>query len=207
MVRILNFISTKRLYLFRLHHLVWLFNCFLLLSIIGYIIVFAGLIHCKYGINMVRKFVVGGNWKMNGDKKSITEIINFLKAGPLDPNTEVVVGVPALYVDFVRTNLPKTIGVAAQNAYKTPKGAFTGEISPAMIKDVGAEWVILGHSERRAIFGESDQLIAEKIEHALAEGLKVIACIGETLQEREAGKTEEVVFRQMQAIASKVKDW
>lgn len=172
-----------------------------------YSIICLGFVHCTYGIKMVRKFVVGGNWKMNGDKKSITEIINFLKAGPLNADTEVVVGVPALYIDFVRSNLPTSVGVAAQNCYKTAKGAFTGEISPAMIKDVGAEWVILGHSERRAIFGESDQLIAEKIEHALAEGLKVIACIGETLQEREAGKTEEVVFRQIQAIADKVKDW
>lgn len=156
---------------------------------------------------MVRKFVVGGNWKMNGDKKSINEIINFLKGGPLSGNTEVIVGVPALYIDYVRSNLPQTIGVAAQNCYKTAKGAFTGEISPAMIKDVGAEWVILGHSERRAIFGETDELIAEKIAHALSEGLKVIACIGETLQEREAGQTETVVFRQIQAIADKVKDW
>lgn len=76
-----------------------------------------------------------------------------------------------------------------------------------MLKDVGADWVIIGHSERRTIFGESDELVAEKTAFALAEGLKVIACIGETLQEREAGKTEEVVFRQMKAIAAQVKDW
>lgn len=156
---------------------------------------------------MVRKFVVGGNWKMNGDKKSISEIIKFLKAGPLSPETEVVVGVPAIYLEYVRSNLPSSVGVAAQNCYKVAKGAFTGEISPAMIKDIGVNWVIIGHSERRAIFGESDELIAEKVAHALAEGLSVIACIGETLQEREAGKTEEVVFRQIKAIAGKIKDW
>lgn len=144
---------------------------------------------------------------MNGDRKSITEIIEFLKAGPLDPNTEVVVGVPAIYLEFVRNCLPCNFGVAAQNCYKVPKGAFTGEISPAMIKDVGANWVIIGHSERRQIFGESDDLIAEKVAHALDEGLRVIACIGETLDEREAGKTEEVVFRQTKAIACKIKDW
>lgn len=76
-----------------------------------------------------------------------------------------------------------------------------------MLKDVGADWVIIGHSERRAIFGESDELVAEKTAFALAEGMKVIACIGETLQEREAGQTEAVVFRQMKAIAAQVKDW
>lgn len=75
---------------------------------------------------MARKFCVGGNWKMNGDKKQITEIVNFLKAGPLDPNTEVVVGVPAPYLDFARTNLPANVEVAAQNCYKVAKGAFTG---------------------------------------------------------------------------------
>lgn len=76
-----------------------------------------------------------------------------------------------------------------------------------MLKDIGADWVIIGHSERRQIFGESDELIAEKTAHALAEGLKVIACIGETLQEREAGQTEAVVFRQSKALANAIKDW
>lgn len=87
------------------------------------------------------------------------------------------------------------------------KGAFTGEVSPAMLKDIGANWVIIGHSERRQIFNETDELIAEKTVHALAEGLKVIACIGETLQEREAGQTEAVVFRQTKALANAIKDW
>lgn len=156
---------------------------------------------------MSRKFVVGGNWKMNGDKASIAEICNNLKAGPLDPNTEVIVGCPAVYISYARSLLPETIGVAGQNCYKVAKGAFTGEISPAMLKDVGANWVIIGHSERRQIFGETDELIGEKCAHALAEGLKIIACIGETLAEREAGKTEEVVFRQMKVISNFVKDW
>jgi triosephosphate isomerase (TIM) len=104
---------------------------------------------------------------------------------------------------------------------------FPGEISPAMIADIGLNWVILGHSERRSIFGEGDevlsptnllfvstikfcfvnQLVADKTKHALESGLKVIACIGETLAEREAGQTEAVVFRQTQAIAAKITDW
>lgn len=86
-------------------------------------------------------------------------------------------------------------------------GAFTGEVSPAQLKDVGATWVILGHSERRQVFGESDELIAQKVVHALDQGLKVIACIGETLQEREAGQTEAVVFRQSKALTDVIKDW
>lgn len=141
---------------------------------------------------------------MNGNKKEIDAIIAFLTAGPIDPNTELVCGVPACYLDYARQKLPSSIGVAAQNCYKVAKGAFTGEISPAMIKDIGAEWVILGHSERRNVFGESDTLIAEKVNHALSEGLKVIPCIGEKLEEREAGKTEEVVFSQLKAIVEKI---
>uniref|UniRef100_A0A670JT54 Triosephosphate isomerase n=1 Tax=Podarcis muralis TaxID=64176 RepID=A0A670JT54_PODMU len=120
---------------------------------------------------------------------------------------EVVCGAPSIYLDFARQKLDAKIGVAAQNCYKVPKGAFTGEISPAMIKDVGVTWVILGHSERRHVFGESDELIGQKVAHALAEGLGVIACIGEKLDEREAGITEKVVFEQTKAIADNVKDW
>ncbi|XP_064610446.1 triosephosphate isomerase-like [Liolophura sinensis] len=154
-----------------------------------------------------RKFFVGGNWKMNGNKQSIDEIVKFLKAGPLSENTEVVVSPPSLYLEYVQQSLGGSVGVAAQNCYKVPKGAFTGEISPAMIKDVGCQWVILGHSERRNVFEESDELIGQKVAHALSEGLKVIACIGEKLEEREAGKTEEVIFKQMLAIVPNVKDW
>lgn len=153
---------------------------------------------------MGRKFVVGGNWKMNGDKKQINEIINNLKTGPLDPNVEVIIGVPAIYLAYVKSIAPDNLHVSAQNCWKVAKGAFTGEISPAMIKDVGCDWVILGHSERRTIFAEKDDLIAEKVAHALESGLKVIACIGETLEEREGGKTEEVVFRQTKALVSAI---
>ncbi len=154
-----------------------------------------------------RKFFVGGNWKMNGDKKSLGELITSINGAKVPANTEVVCGAPSIYLDFVRQKLDEKIGVAAQNCYKVAKGAFTGEISPAMIKDCGVTWVILGHSERRHVFGESDELIGQKVAHALAEGLGVIACIGEKLDEREAGITEKVVFEQTKAIADNVKDW
>lgn len=149
---------------------------------------------------MGRKFVVGGNWKMNGDKNQIFEIISNLKEASLDSNVEVVLGIPAIYLAYVKSIVPDNIGIAAQNCWKAEKGAFTGEISPAMIKDIGVDWVILGHSERRTIFGETDELIAAKVAHALESGLKVIACIGETLEERESGITDQVVFKQTKAL-------
>ncbi|OCT71375.1 triosephosphate isomerase-like [Xenopus laevis] len=154
-----------------------------------------------------RKFFVGGNWKMNGDKKSLGELINTMNSGKINADTEVVCGAPSIYLDFARQKLDTKIAVSAQNCYKVAKGAFTGEISPAMIKDCGVTWVILGHSERRHVFGESDELIGQKVAHALSEGIAVIACIGEKLDQREAGITEKVVFEQTKVIADNVKDW
>jgi len=144
---------------------------------------------------------------MNGDKAAIDGIISFMKAGPLSPDTEVVVGCPQCYLGYTREHMPSNVGVAAQNCYKVAKGAFTGEIAPAMIKDLGCEWVILGHSERRHVFGESDQLIGEKVKHALESGLKVVPCIGEKLEDRESGKTNDVVFAQMKALLPNITDW
>lgn len=154
-----------------------------------------------------RKFFVGGNWKMNGTKSSIDGIVDFLKTGPLSQDSEVVVGPPSCYLSYVRQALPATIGVSAQNCYKVEKGAFTGEISPVMLKDLNIEWVILGHSERRNVFGETNELVGEKVAYALSCGMKVIACIGEHLSDREDGKTEEVVARQLKAITDNVTDW
>ncbi|XP_078810999.1 triosephosphate isomerase isoform X2 [Oryzias latipes] len=149
-----------------------------------------------------RRFFVGGNWKMNGNKESLEELMSTLNTASLHEDTEVVCAAPSIYLDFARSGLDSRISVAAQNCYKVAKGAFTGEISPAMIKDCGADWVILGHSERRHVFGENDELIGQKVAHALESDLGVIACIGEKLEEREAGTTEEVIFAQTQVIAA-----
>ncbi|KAF6198222.1 hypothetical protein GE061_007969, partial [Apolygus lucorum] len=149
-----------------------------------------------------RKFVTGGNFKMNGSKKELETIIGRLSKAKLDPNVEVFVSPPAVYMEHTKKLLPKNIALAGQNSYMKEKGPFTGEISPGMIKDVGGTWVILGHSERRKLFGETDDLIGEKICRALHDGLKVVACIGESLEERESGQTEEVILEQLESVAS-----
>lgn len=151
-----------------------------------------------------RKFFVGGNWKLNGNKSTIKDIVKFLNDGCANDSVEVVVGPPAIYLESVKNAVDSKIGVAAQNCHKAGTGAFTGENSADMIKDVGCNWVILGHSERRHVFKETDELIGEKIAYALKAGLKVIACIGEQLEDREAGKTNEVVFAQTESIVKNV---
>ncbi|KAJ1984767.1 triosephosphate isomerase [Dimargaris verticillata] len=155
---------------------------------------------------MTRTFFVGGNWKMNGSVAAVSTLVDGLNTASLKQGVEVVIAPPALYIPAVQSSL-KAGHVAAQNIYSESKGAFTGEISAEMLKDVGVQWVILGHSERRHVFGETDELIAKKAKHALGVGLKVIFCIGETLQEREANKTTEVVFHQLSAVAQVVSDW
>ncbi|KAI3399402.1 hypothetical protein diail_7129 [Diaporthe ilicicola] len=157
---------------------------------------------------MARKFFVGGNWKMNGTKSSIKAIVDNLNSAKLDPNTETVVAPPALYLHYVRDSLNKGIEVAAQNVYDKPNGAYTGEISVEQLKDSNVTWTILGHSERRTILGESDEVVASKTKVATDGGLSVIWCCGESLEEREAGKTVDVVTRQLDALKAKIgSDW
>jgi len=154
-----------------------------------------------------RKFFVGGNWKLNGDRASIEALSKTLNDAGFPADVDVIVAPPSAYLSYAREKLSPSIQVAAQNCYKVAKGAFTGEISPAMIKDVGCNWVILGHSERRHVFGENDKLISEKAIHAISEGLGVIYCIGEKLEEREGNQTKEVCFRQLQSALDHKIDW
>ena len=124
-----------------------------------------------------------------------------------DSYTEVVIAPPALYLLLTREHLRKGIEVAAQNIYDKPNGAFTGEISAEQLKDSGITWTILGHSERRTILQEDDAFIASKTKAALDGGISVILCCGESLEQREAGTTVDVVTKQLKAVADKVKDW
>lgn len=124
-------------------------------------------------------------------------------------SVEVVVAPTFLNLEYVKTNLVNNIQVSAQNCSLTGFGAYTGEISADAIADFGLKWVILGHSERRNIYGESDTVVAQKVAVALKAGLQVIACIGEKLEERKADETINVCSRQLNAIAEKVTadDW
>jgi triosephosphate isomerase len=118
-----------------------------------------------------------------------------------------VIAVPALYLLSAQVLANPNIQIAAQNCYTVSSGAYTGEISPSQLVDAKIPWVVLGHSERRTLFGDTDSLVADKTKAALAVGLSVILCVGETLEEREAGTTMKVVERQLAAVAAKVSDW
>ncbi|OAY37291.1 triosephosphate isomerase, chloroplastic [Manihot esculenta] len=152
-------------------------------------------------------FFVGGNWKCNGTKESITKLVSDLNDAKLEADVDVVVAPPFLYIDQVKGTLTDRIEISAQNSWVDKGGAFTGEISVEQLKDIGCKWVILGHSERRHIIGEINEFIGKKAAYALRQGLGVIACIGELLEEREAGKTFDVCFEQLKAFADAVPSW
>jgi triosephosphate isomerase len=148
-----------------------------------------------------RKLVVG-NWKMNGSVAAKAELLDALKAAPLG-GAEVSVCVPAPYLRDVASSLQgSAIAWGGQDCSAHDAGAFTGEVSAAMLAELGCRHVIVGHSERRAMHCESDELVAEKAEAALARGLVPIVCVGETLVERDAGSTEAVVARQLAAVSA-----
>lgn len=145
---------------------------------------------------------------MNGTKDSITKIVENLNKADLPANVEVVVAPPAPYIALtVATNKQKTVTVSSQNVYTKASGAFTGEISADQVLDLGGKWTLTGHSERRTIIKESDEFIAEKTKFALDQGLSVILCIGETLEERKANVTLDVCARQLDAVSKIVSDW
>lgn len=158
---------------------------------------------------MGRKFFVGGNWKCNGTVDDVKKIVATLNGGDI-PSTdvvEVVVSPPFVFLTSVKSELRPEIQVAAQNCWVKKGGAFTGEVSAEMLANLGVPWVILGHSERRALLSETNEFVGDKVAYALSQGLKVIACVGETLEQREAGTTMEVVAAQTQAIADKISSW
>lgn len=144
--------------------------------------------------------MIVGNWKMNKTPEDAERLINSIESKLGEPACEVVLCVP--FVDLYiakETTRGTEIKIGAQNCHFEPNGAFTGEISARMLKALSVEYVILGHSERRAYFNENDEMINKKVKSALAEGLKVILCVGETLQERELNITSEKISMQIKA--------
>jgi triosephosphate isomerase len=150
----------------------------------------------------MRRILVAGNWKMNGSSQSIQSLMEGVKQGLSSvKNAEVAVCPPFVYLQQVSALVAGTpIALGAQNVSDQDPGAFTGEVAIDMLRDFNCTYVIVGHSERRAIYKESDELVAKKFAKVQAAGLTPILCVGELLEEREAGQTEAVVKRQLEAV-------
>ncbi|EPD46588.1 MULTISPECIES: triose-phosphate isomerase [Delftia] len=154
----------------------------------------------------MKKKLIVGNWKMNGSLAANAVLLKALKQGlPEGGNAGVAVAVPAAYLAQAQVELAgSSIGVAAQDVSQHDSGAYTGELSAAMLQDFDVRYTLVGHSERRQYHGETDAVVALKAQAALAKGVTPIVCVGETLAEREAGQTEEVVKRQLAAVIHQV---
>jgi triosephosphate isomerase len=155
----------------------------------------------------MRKPFVAGNWKMHGSKAMIASLITELSdRWDLGDKVDVAVCPPAIYIDYTQRCLNNlNIQIGAQNmAVEEAYGAFTGEISAPMLKDFDCRYVILGHSERRSMYKETDEEIAQKVEVALKANITPILCVGETLEDRDAGVTEQAIAQQMDAVIARV---
>ena len=150
----------------------------------------------------MRTILIAGNWKMNGSRASIKTLLDGLKAGISNvSNAKMAVCAPSIYLADVAEQLAGTdIGYGAQDVSTEASGAYTGETAASMIADFNCQYVLVGHSERRTYHGETDEMVAKKFGVVLEAGMTPIFCIGETLEERENGTTEEVVARQVQAV-------
>lgn len=148
----------------------------------------------------MRRKLIAGNWKMNLNRAGAVALAQSVVAGArVAAEVDLLICPPAVYLDAVRAAAGDKLAVGAQDVYFEPDGAFTGEISTGMLKDLGCRFVILGHSERRHVIGENDALINRKLVASLAASLTPILCVGETLDEREADRTEQVVSSQLTA--------
>ena len=146
----------------------------------------------------MRKKIVAGNWKMNKTPSEAVELVNMLKPLCANEDVDVVFCVPAIdIIPAMEAAKGSNIAIGAENMYYEESGAYTGEISPAMLVDAGVKYVVLGHSERREYFAETDETVNKRTKAALAHGLKPIVCVGELLWERECDITEEVIARQI----------
>ena len=146
----------------------------------------------------MRTPIIAGNWKMNNTVKEALELIEEIKSYELNKDVEAIVCVPFTCLSDVKKSLENTeIKLGAQNIHWEESGAFTGEISPKMLKEMGVDYVIIGHSERRQYFNETDETVNKKIKSSLNHGLKPIVCVGETLDERESGIENDIVKKQI----------
>ncbi|CAI5711952.1 unnamed protein product [Peronospora effusa] len=153
-----------------------------------------------------RKFFVGGNWKCNGSLGQAQELVNMLNTAKIPANVEVVVAPSQVHAATVKAMLRTDVRVSGQDVWKQGNGAFTGETSAEMLKDLGAEYTLVGHSERREN-GENNEVVAKKAAYALEKGLGVIACIGETKEHRESNQTVAYITEQLDAYAAEINDW
>jgi len=145
----------------------------------------------------VRRTLIAGNWKMNLNRSEAVELATAIASGNTAENIDLLVCPPFVYLDAVGGALSSSsVTMGAQDVYFEASGAFTGETSTSMLADVGCKYVILGHSERRHVIGETDELVNKKVKSVLAAGLTPILCVGELLEEREAGKTMQVIESQ-----------
>ena len=148
-----------------------------------------------------RQPLVAANWKMNGNRASVEALLDGLRLGLPADGVEVLVCAPFIHIPLAAELLAgSAIGLGAQTVSEYGNGAYTGEISTDMLKDYGCGYVIIGHSERRHILGETNETVARKFRHARENGLQVILCLGERLEEREAGMTEQVLSEQLDAV-------
>ncbi len=144
---------------------------------------------------------MAGNWKMNASKEFVNKIVIEILSGMGDVSSEVVLCAPFPYLSQVEALLARSqVSLGAQNINTNHSGAFTGEVSAEMIKDFGTKYVIVGHSERRALYGETNKLVAEKVKVALDNDLTPLLCVGETLEERNTGKMETILAEQIGAV-------
>ena len=145
----------------------------------------------------MRRKVIAGNWKMNMLPNEVIEYIDKLAPLVKDTKNEVILCVPYTNLFYALLTAQNTnIKIGAQNMHFAEKGAYTGEVSAKMLKSINVEYVIIGHSERRQYFNETDETVNKKIKSAFENGLKPIVCVGETLEERESGKTESIITKQ-----------
>lgn len=153
----------------------------------------------------MRNAFVAGNWKMHGSRASVSELLDALISGvPRSQDLDIAIFPPFVYLPQVANRLQACVGIrlGAQTVSEYESGAFTGEVSAHMLQDVGCDYVLVGHSERRQYGGESNQKVAQKFSAALAQNLKPILCIGETLEEYEANQTQSILKNQLDAVLS-----